>query len=88
MLSIASRMTEDGRDAAINRYDSLVRIFDLEPPAGFSDMESFNAELNASLDRLHPKSRELINQSLRGGTQTPGHLFPTGLPLVARLKQR
>jgi len=88
VLSIASRMTEDGRDAAINRYDSLVRIFDLEPPAGFSDMESFNAELNAELNRLHPKSREFIDQSLRGGTQTPGHLFPAGLPLVSKLKQR
>jgi tetratricopeptide (TPR) repeat protein len=88
MLSIASRIMEDERDEAINAYDSLVRIFDLDPPPGFSDMESFNAELNASLDRLHPKSRELIDQSLRGGTQTPGHLFPTGLPLVAALKQR
>jgi tetratricopeptide (TPR) repeat protein len=88
VLSIASRIMEDGRDDSINAYDSLVRIFDLDPPQGFSDMESFNAELNASLDRLHPKSRELIDQSLRGGTQTPGHLFPAGLPLVAALNQR
>jgi len=88
MLSIASRMMEDGRDEALNRYGSLVRIFDLDPPDGFADMASFNAELNASLDRLHPKSRELIDQSLRGGTQTPGHLFPAGLPLVEKLKQR
>ena len=88
MLSIASRMMEDGRDEALNRYDSLVRSFDLEPPEGFSDMASFNAELNAALDGLHPKSREFIDQSLRGGTQTPGHLFPAGLPLVTRLKQR
>jgi len=88
MLSIASRMMEDGRDEALNRYDSLVRSFDLEPPDGFSSMADFNAELNAALDRLHPKSREFIDQSLRGGTQTPGHLFPAGLPLVAKLKQR
>ncbi len=88
LLSIASRMMDDGRDEAFNGYDSLVRIFDLEPPEGFSDMASFNAALNASLDRLHPKSRELIDQSLRGGTQTPGHLFPAGLPLVTKLKQR
>jgi hypothetical protein len=81
-------MMEDGRDEAFNGYDTLVRIFDLEPPAGFSDMASFNAELNASLDRIHPKSRELIDQSLRGGTQTPGHLFPAGLPLVTKLKNR
>jgi tetratricopeptide (TPR) repeat protein len=88
MLSIASRMMEDGRDEALNGYDRLVRSFDLDPPEGFSDMASFNAELNALLDRIHPKSRELIDQSLRGGTQTPGHLFPAGLPLVAKLKQR
>jgi Flp pilus assembly protein TadD len=88
MLSIASRLMEDGRDESLNRYDTLVRSFDLDPPEGFSSMESFNGELNASLDRLHPRTRELIDQSLRGGTQTPGHLFPAGLPLVAKLKQR
>jgi tetratricopeptide (TPR) repeat protein len=88
MLSIASRMLGDGQDDALNRYDTLVRSFDLEPPPGFSSMEGFNSELNASLDRLHPRTRELIDQSLRGGTQTPGHLFPAGLPLVAKLKQR
>jgi tetratricopeptide (TPR) repeat protein len=88
MLSIASRMMEDGRDEALNRYDSLVRIFDLDPPDGFSDMASFNAELNASLDRLHPRSRELIDQSLRGGTQTAGDLFPADLALVTKLKRR
>jgi tetratricopeptide (TPR) repeat protein len=88
ILSIASRMLEDGRDEALNGYDTLVREFDLEPPDGFSDMESFNAELNAELDRLHPETREFVNQSLRGGTQTPEHLFPAGLPLVTRLKQQ
>ena len=79
---------EDGRDDALNGYDTLVRSFDLDPPEGFSSMESFNAELNVSLDRLHPKSREFIDQSLRGGTQTPGQLFPAKLPLVTLLKQR
>ena len=88
MLSIASRLMDDGRDLDLNRYDTLIRSFDLDPPDGFADMETFNAELNASLDRLHPKSRELIDQSLRGGTQTPGHLFPANLPLVRKLKQR
>ncbi|MES2473340.1 MAG: tetratricopeptide repeat protein [Pseudomonadota bacterium] len=88
ILSIASRMLEDGREDFLNGYDTLVKSFDLAPPDGFSDMESFNHELNAELDRLHPATREFINQSLRGGTQTPGHLFPAGLPLVTKLKQR
>ena len=88
MLSIASRIIGDGRDDWLNRYDSLVRSFELEPPEGFAHMADFNAELDAALDRLHPNSRELIDQSLRNGTQTPGHLFPAKLPLVERLKQR
>ena len=88
ILSIASRMLEDGRDEALNGYDTLVRSFDLDAPEGFSDMESFNHELNAELDRLHPETREFVSQSLRGGTQTPDHLFPAALPLVTKLKQR
>lgn len=88
MLSIASRMLEDSRDDALNRYDALVREFELEPPDGFSDMESFNHELNAALDRVHPDTREFINQSLRGGTQTPDQIFNTDIALVTRLKRR
>jgi tetratricopeptide (TPR) repeat protein len=88
LLSIASRMLEDGRDEMLNGYDSLVRIFDLEPPEGFSDMASFNAELNAALDRLHPCTGEFLGQSLRGGTQTPDNLFGGGHALVERLRTR
>ncbi|MDB5733404.1 MAG: hypothetical protein JWN16_41 [Alphaproteobacteria bacterium] len=88
VLSIASRLLDDGRDEAINGYDTLVRSFDLEAPQGFSSMADFNQELNVELDRLHPATREFINQSLRGGTQTPDQLFTADLPLVARLKQR
>jgi tetratricopeptide (TPR) repeat protein len=88
LLSIASRMLEDGRDEALNGYDTLVRSFDLEPPEGFSDMASFNAELDRALDRLHHGTGEYLGQSLRGGTQTPDNLFGAGLPLIERLKLR
>jgi len=88
LLSIASRMLEDGRDDMLNGYDSLVRSFDLEPPEGFPDMASFNAELNAVLDRLHSRTGEFLGQSLRGGTQTPDNLFGGGHILVDRLRTR
>jgi tetratricopeptide (TPR) repeat protein len=88
LLSIASRMLEDERDDAINRYDTLVQSLDLEPPQGFSDMASFNAELNAALDRLHPSTREFVGLSLRGGSQTPDNLFGAGYGLVEKLKGR
>jgi len=88
LLSIASRMLEDGRDETLNGYDTLVRVFDLEPPEGFSSMADFNAELNQALDRLHHGTGEYLGQSLRGGTQTPDNLFGAGHPLIEKLQLR
>lgn len=88
MTSLALRLLKDERDEALNGYDSLIRVFDLEPPQGFSSMADFNAELNAWLDRLHPDTREFVNQSLRGGTQTPDQIFGAGHDLVNRLERR
>jgi uncharacterized protein (TIGR02466 family) len=51
-------------------------------------MESFNAELNAWLDRMHPTTREYLDQSLRNGSQTPDKLFGAGHDLVERLQIR
>jgi len=87
-LSLAWRMMADAREEELNGYDRHVRIFDLDPPDGFSRMEDFNTELSSHLDRLHPKTRDHIDQSLRGGTQTPDHLFAAGHDLVDRLERR
>lgn len=88
ILSTAWRMMADERDETLSGYDSLIRSFELEPPDGFSSMEDFNAELNAWLDRLHPATREYLNQSLRGGTQTHDHLFGKGHVLVEKIRGR
>ncbi len=86
--SAALRMMEDERDEVLNDYDNLIQMFDLEAPEGFSRMEDFNAELCAALDHMHPETREYIDQSLRGGTQTPDHIFGAGHVLVERLEHR
>ena len=88
MMGIAWRMMGDERDDWLNGYDRFVRVFDLEPPDGFSSMADFNAELAAQLERLHPSTREYLTQSLRRGTQTSDHLFGTGQELVDRLQTR
>jgi len=88
ILGTAWRMLGDERDEDLNGYDSLIRIYDLEPPEGFCDMESYNGELNAWLDRMHPATREYLEQSLRNGTQTPDKLFGAGHDLVERLQVR
>ena len=86
--SVSLRLLGDERDEALNRYDSLVQVFDLEAPEGFSSMEDFNAELCAALDKLHPNMRAHLNQTLRSGTQTQGHLFGSGQLLVDKIQAR
>jgi tetratricopeptide (TPR) repeat protein len=87
-LSVGLRLLGDERDESLNGYDSLIQVFDLEPPEGFSSIAAFNAALNATLDSLHPETREYISQSLRGGTQTPAQLFGAGHELVQALQAR
>jgi tetratricopeptide (TPR) repeat protein len=88
ILSTAWRMMADERDETLSGYDSLIRSFELEPPDGFASMDAFNAELNAWLDGIHPDTREYLNQSLRGGTQTPDQIFGKGHVLVEKIRAR
>lgn len=87
LMGTAYRLLDDERDEYLNGYDSLIRIFELEPPTGFSDMDQFNAELNNYLDRLHPDTREHIAQSLRGGSQTIEEVFGVGHALIDLLEK-
>jgi hypothetical protein len=87
-MSVGLRLLGDERELLLNGYDSLVQVFDLEPPPGFSSMEVFNQELCAYLDKIHPRTREYLNQTLRTGTQTPGQLFGAGHALVEKILMR
>ncbi len=88
MLGTAWRLQGNEQDEHLNGYDSLVRVFDLEPPEGFSSMTDFNAELGGELERLHPKTKAYLEQSLHGGSQTEGYLFGAGHVLVEKLRPR
>src|SRR6185369_12424608 len=88
LLGTAWRLKGDERDEALNGYDRLIRVFDMEPPDGFSSMERFNAELGAYLAQLHPQTDAYLEQSLYGGTQTEGMLFGAGHTLVEKVRTR
>ncbi|HEX3651501.1 MAG TPA: tetratricopeptide repeat protein [Rhizomicrobium sp.] len=85
---LALRKLDDARENWLNDYENFVQVFELGPPDGYTDMESFNRDLNAYLDRLHIDTRESIDQSLRGGTQTADDIFGVGHDLVDRLRAR
>ena len=87
-LGLAWRMSDDGREADLHGFDQLVQVFELEPPEGYRDMAAFNRDLDASLDSLHPHTREFLDQSLRRGTQTFGDLFSEPHELVRLLQRR
>lgn len=84
----ALRMLSDPREKTLNDYEKFVQTFDIEPPEGFSSIEDFNAELNSHLDSVHSDTREIIDQTLRQGTQSFGNLFSQGRDLVDRLRKR
>jgi len=90
-LGLCWRMLGDQRDAIMNDYENLVRIFDLPVPGGYTDNKEFNERLTAVLDRLHVGKRHPPEQTLRGGSQTSGDLFVRSEPeigdLVAGLKE-
>jgi tetratricopeptide (TPR) repeat protein len=89
VLGTAWRLMDDGREDDLHRYDDFIQVFDLEPPAGFSDMAAFCGELDRWLDTQHSDKREHLDQSLRGGTQTMGDLLRPGRsPLLDGLRQR
>jgi tetratricopeptide (TPR) repeat protein len=87
-MSVGLRLLNDERDETLNGYDTLIQVFDLEPPAGYGSMENFNAELCQYLQNMHPNSRKFLNQTLRAGTQTQGNLFGAGHALVERIQVR
>ena len=88
LTSLAQRLLREGRDDTLAGYEPFVRVFDLEPPEGFSSMAEFNAELDTYLDKFQRDQREHLNQTLRGGTRAAMRPFGAGHDLAERLKQR
>lgn len=74
-------------------YDE--RLIDYQPlpiPEGFDNSEHFFAALAESLGKLHTASRQPLDQSVAGGTQSMGNLFVQRDPVIqayrAALQQR
>ncbi|MEX0645870.1 MAG: putative 2OG-Fe(II) oxygenase, partial [Parvularculaceae bacterium] len=82
-LGLAWRLLGDAREYWLCDYEGIIGAVDVEPPQGFADSPSFIEALTASLEPLHKARREPVNQSLRGGSQTPGALFGRPDPVIA-----
>jgi Flp pilus assembly protein TadD len=86
-LATAWRLTGDPREHWLAGYDRLIDLMPVDVPDGWSDMQSFLADLVAALEPLHRARTEPVRQSLRHGSQTPGRLFGRDDPRIAGLEQ-
>jgi hypothetical protein len=88
LATLAFRECADLRFPELFDPARFVRVYDLPPPAGFADSLSFNLELAGELAALHTRKMAPFDQTLRGGTQTMGHLFARKSPRLTQFHER
>lgn len=86
-LATAWRLLGDEREHWLCDYERLVGLVDVEPPPQWADTQAFLPALTRVLDAMHKARREPMQQSLRGGSQTPGRLFGRPDPLLEAARQ-
>jgi len=68
--AVAARAIGDPLYRELYDYDSMVRPFEIDTPAGWPSLAAFLSDLAATLDRLHVFEHHPSAQSLRNGSQT------------------
>lgn len=85
-LGTAWRLIGDTREYWLMDYERLIGMIEVEPmPMCASQAESLQL-LKATLDGMHLAGRDPLNQSVRGGSQTPGRLFVRPDPTIAKVR--
>jgi uncharacterized protein (TIGR02466 family) len=78
----AARAAGDPLYRELCDYESMVGVYDLEPPPGWATQADFLADLKSALDRHHVMAEHPSAQSLRHGTQTTYRLSGSSEPAV------
>lgn len=65
-------------------YDRFTAQIDIDPPQGFSNIAAFNEALRAAIAPLHRTAQRPLDQTLFGGTQSPGRLWNEAHPVIRR----
>lgn len=86
-LATAWRLAGDARYRDLWDYAALVRAQTIDTPRGWSGPDAYLDDLQGALSELHALSAHPIEQSLRGGTQTPQNLLHSDHPAIAAFFQ-
>jgi tetratricopeptide (TPR) repeat protein len=82
LLATAWRILGDPRYGARYDYERLVKSWMIDTPPGWQSLNAFLADLQLSLERLHPLPGHPIGLSLRRGSQTLQGLDKSDDPVV------
>lgn len=85
--AIASRMLATERYRELFDYERFIRVFDLEPPSGWSSMAQLNRDLAVALRERHRFTQHPLDQTLRNGTQTSRSLLTDSDPAIRAILQ-
>jgi tetratricopeptide (TPR) repeat protein len=86
MLGTAWRLKNDPREHQLLDYERMVIASDLVTPKGWPSTAAFLADLKSVLEARHVMQNQPAEQTLRGGTQTPGDLFATTDPVLVAFR--
>lgn len=78
----AARFLDRERYQYLCDYERLVRIYEVQPPAGWSSIAELNAALREALAERHRFRARPLDQTLRNGTQTARSLLADPHPAV------
>jgi uncharacterized protein (TIGR02466 family) len=73
--STAARMLGHALYGELYDYARFVRVYEIEVPKGFADLDAFNAALESALHSRHLFKNHPLDQSLRNGSQTARNLM-------------
>lgn len=78
----AARVLGDPRYEELFDYDRFVRCYEVPVPDGWPSADAFRSDLNSALVARHRLRAQPLDQSLRGGTQTPRGLLGDDEPVI------
>jgi len=78
----AARLLDRDRYHYLYDYERLVRVFEVQPPRGWSSMGELNAALGDALGERHRLRSHPLDQTLRNGTQTSRSLLSDPHPAI------
>jgi tetratricopeptide (TPR) repeat protein len=82
LKATAMRIAGDAGYRRYYDYDRLTAQVMIDPPAGFATIADFNAALATAIAPLHRTRQRPLDQTLFGGTQSPGRLWNEPDPII------